>query len=67
MKRTFPSRWHQRTAVWPVRAASPLALSVLLTVATPAEASEQGAATVDAREQLRHQERERALEQQNAP
>lgn len=67
MKRTFSSCWHQRTAVWPVHAASPLAFSVLLTVATPAEASEQGATTVDAREQLRHQERERALEQQNAP
>lgn len=67
MKRTFVA--HCRPSGTAVSALAGMLFTLALPVlaATPSDVSEQGAAALDAREQLRQQERERALREQNAP
>ncbi|WP_435954719.1 ShlB/FhaC/HecB family hemolysin secretion/activation protein [Dryocola sp. BD626] len=67
MKRTSIPFWHQPKNLVPVIAGTLLSLSFPVFAASQNDILEQGAATLDAREQLRQQERERALQKQNAP
>lgn len=67
MKRTFITLWRQPGALLPVIAGTLLSLPSPLLSASQTAALEQKAATLDAREQLRRQEREHELQKQNIP
>lgn len=67
MKRTFRSLLRQSKTWVPVITGTLQALSSPIFAASQPNTIEQEAATLDARQQLRQQERESALQQQNAP
>ncbi len=67
MKRTFITLWRQPKAWVPVITGTLLTLSSPIFAASQPGALEQEAATLDARQQLRQQERENALQSQNTP
>ena len=67
MKRTFCPHRRPSGAAASSLAAVLFTLSFPLLAAVPPGGPERGAAALDAREQLRQQERERALQSQNAP
>lgn len=67
MKRTFLLYLYQSKVIFTVFAGVLLAGSLPSMAATPSDTSGQRASAIDAREQQRQQERERALQQQNAP
>lgn len=66
MKRTFCVYYRFSGIVVSALAAMLLPLSFPILAVTPSEVSEQNAASLDTREQLRQQERERVLHKQNA-
>ncbi|BEO60054.1 hemolysin secretion/activation protein, ShlB/FhaC/HecB family [Serratia marcescens] len=67
MKRTFLSHGSTSKAVNHVLVGVLFAGAFPAMAATPSDAPERAASAIDAREQQRQQERERALQQQNAP
>lgn len=67
MRRTFPARCRPSGMAVPALGGMLFTLAFPVLAATSSGLSEQGAAALDAREQLRQQERERALQEQNAP